>query len=178
MLKQPTPGTLRRIVGMACIFGLAGSAGYAAWAGSVAQTQGPPILVNLKVTVTNPQSREVRAMATQYLVRSGEEITGANAQPLDFACTPYLPDEPGRLTDWSAVKAPGVPAPAAGQILAICAIRKDGKVVQSPAVIAADGKWTTIEAREPGASTLYKIELNASTSAESIAEAKKAASRD
>jgi bla regulator protein blaR1 len=173
MLKRPLPGRSRRLVGLTAIVAFTGAASYAAWAGQSATDTGPSILVDLKVTISNPQVNETKALVSQYLVRSGEEIKDANGRPLDFVCTPYLPDEPGRSTDWRDQKARGIPAPAAGQILLDCTIRRDNAVVNRPAVIVADGKSATIETAERDGSHRYRFDLTASTSAEKIAAAKK-----
>jgi hypothetical protein len=133
--------------------------------------------VDLKITVTNSQSGEVKAYATRYLVHSGEEIADAHGRPLEFACTPYLSDEPGRSTDWSAMQSRGLPIPPAGQILFTCAIRQDGKEISSPAVMIAAGKWGTIETSEQGGPRRYKLELTASTSAANVAESVKSAKK-
>jgi bla regulator protein blaR1 len=178
MLKQPLPGISRRLAGISLALCLTCAAAYGVWAGQpTSQNKGPSVLVDLKITITNSQSNEVKAFATRYIVHSGEEIANANGRPLEFACTPYLPDEPGRSTDWSAMQSRGLPIPPAGQILLTCAIRQDGKELSSPAVMIADGKWGTIETSEQGGPRRYKLELSASTSAATIAEAAKPAKK-
>jgi bla regulator protein BlaR1 len=172
MLNSPLPGRPRRLAGLAFIAALTGVASYAAWAGQPAMERNPWILVDLKTTISNPETHEVKALVTQYLVHSGETPKEANGRPLDFACTPYVADEPGRSTDWSDQKARGIPLPVAGQILLDCAIRRDGEVVKRPAVITKDGKLATIETVESG-SYRYRVEITPSTSAERIAAAKK-----
>ena len=172
MLKRSLPTRPRRLVGLAFVAALTGVASYAAWSGQLSMIAGPPILVDLKITISNPQTHELRALATQYLVHSGETIKDANGRPLDFACTPYLADESARSTDWSDQRARGIPLPAAGQILLDCAIRRDGEIVQRPTVIAQDGELATIETAESGGQYLYRFEVIASTSPEKIAAAK------
>jgi hypothetical protein len=177
MLKRPLPGSSRRFAGIAIVLGIAAASGYAAWAGqSPAAGKGPPILVDLKVTVTNTQSNDVRVLATRYLVRSGEDIRDASSQPLKYACTPYLPDEPGRGTDWRAIRARGIPLPPAGHILVLCSIREDGREIASPAVIMADGQQGAIETSQKDGPLHYRLEISASTSAALIAEAGRQAS--
>jgi hypothetical protein len=90
---------------------------------------------------------------------------------LKYACTPYLPDEPGRVTDWTAIRARGIPVPPAGQVLVLCSIREQGQEIASPAVMMADGKPGAIETSQKGGSLRYRLEINASTSAARIAEA-------
>lgn len=173
MLKRPLPGFARRLAGVSLVLGLTGVAGYAAWAGqSAAPDKGPAVLVDLKVTITNPQTSEVNVLATRYLVHSGEDINDASAQPMKYACTPYLPDEPGRTTDWSAIRARGIPVPPAGQILVLCSIREGARVVASPAVMMGDGKPGAIETSQQGGPLRYRLDINASTSAARIADAK------
>jgi beta-lactamase regulating signal transducer with metallopeptidase domain len=172
MIKRPLPGFARRLAGVGIALGLTTAAGYAAWAGQPpAPGKGPHILVDLKMTITNTQTNDVRVLATRYLVHSGETIKDESGQPLDFACTPFLADEPGRATDWSGIRARGIPVPPAGHILMTCSLRQDGNEVSSPAVMMADGKWGTIETAEKNGPRHYRLELNASTSAERIAEA-------
>ena len=174
MLKKPLPGVSRRLAGVCLVFCITVLAGYGAWAGQPAvQNDGPPILVDLKITIANSQSGDVKELATRYVVHSGEEIKGANAEPLDFACTPYLPDERGRTTDWSSIQSRGIPLPPAGHILFMCTLRQDGQAFSSPAVLMADDHWGTIETSEPSGPRIYKLELKASTSAAHIVETSK-----
>ena len=171
MLKRALPTRPRRLAGLAFVAALAGVASYAAWSGQPSTVAGPSILVDLKITISNPQTHETRALATRYLVHSGETIKDANGRPLDFACTPYVADESGRSTDWSNQRARGIPLPAAGQILLDCAIRRDGEIVQRPAIITKDGEPATIETGERGGQHLYRFDVTASTSPEKIAAA-------
>ncbi|HEX6638928.1 MAG TPA: M56 family metallopeptidase [Steroidobacteraceae bacterium] len=171
MLKRPLPGFTRRMAGIALALGIAAASGYGAWAGQTGAGDGPPILVDLKVTVTNAQTSETHVLATRYLVHSGEEIRDANSQPLQYACTPYLPDEPGRSTDWTAIKARGIPLPPAGHILVLCSIREDGQEVAAPAVLMADGKPGVIEIGRKEGSVHYRLDVDVSTSAARIAAA-------
>lgn len=178
MIKRPLPGVSRRFAGVAFALGLTAVSGYAAWAGqATGDNKGPPILVDLKVTINDSRSNEVKVLATRYLVHSGEEILDVNSQPLAIACTPYLPDEPGRTTDWSDIRSRGIPTPPAGQILLICAIRQDGRVISTPAVMMGDGKSGAIETSEEGGTRRYRLDVNASTSAARIAEAKEQADK-
>jgi beta-lactamase regulating signal transducer with metallopeptidase domain len=173
MLKRPLPGQPRRLAGLAFIIALTGIASYAAWAGQGVTEDSRLVLLDLKVTISNAQTHEVRALATQYLVRSGETIKDANDRPLDFACTPYLADEPGHPTNWSDQKKRAIPLPLEGQILVDCTIRRDGEILGTPAVIVGDGKLATIETAEHGGPYRYRFEITASTSAEKISAATK-----
>jgi hypothetical protein len=178
MLKRPLPGFSRRLAGISLALCLSSAAAFGVWAGQPgSQIKGPSVLVDLKLTITNPQSGELNVYATRYIVHSGEEIADAKGRPLEFACTPYLPDESARSTDWSSMQSRGLPIPPAGHILMTCAIRQDGKEISSPAVMIADGKWGTIETSEQGGPRRYKLELSASTSAATIAEAAKSAKK-
>lgn len=172
MLKRPLPGYSRRLGGIALALGITAATAYAAWAGqSTANGNGPPILVDLKVTITNAQTSEVKVLATRYLVHSGEDIRDASSQPLQYACTPYLPDEAGRTTDWTTIKARGIPLPPAGHILVLCSIREDGQEVASPAILMADGKSGVIEIGHNEGSVHYRLDVDVSTSAARIAAA-------
>lgn len=172
MIKQPLPGSGRRFAGITLVLGITAITGYAAWAGQAATPdKGPPVLVDLKVTITNPQTNEVNVLATRYLVHSGEDINEAGSQSLKYACTPYLPDGDGLTTDWTAIRARGIPTPPPGHILVLCSIREAGQEVASPAVMMADGKPGTIETSQKEGPLRYRLEINASTSAARIAEA-------
>jgi hypothetical protein len=174
MLKRPLPGRSRRLFGLAAIVALTGVASYAAWAGQTATAKEPQILIDLKVTISNPQTNEVRTWMTQFLVRSGEQIRDGNGRPLDFTCTPYLPDESGRATDWSDQKTRGIPLPVAGQILIDCTMRHDGKIVRKPAVLMKDGEPAAIDMGgvERDGPYRYRFDIIASTSLEKIAAAR------
>ncbi len=173
MLKRPLPGQPRRLVGLAFILALTGIASYAAWAGQGAIVDDRLILVDLKVTISNTDTKDVKALTTQYLVHSGETIRDANGRSLELACTPYLADAPGHSTDWTDQKRRAIPLPLAGQVLVDCAIRRDGRIVERPAVIVDDGKLAAIETAERGGSHRYRFEITASTSAEKISAARK-----
>jgi len=173
MLKRPFPGRRRRFVGIAAIAAFTGVASYAAWAGQPVIGTGQVILVDMKITISNQQANEVKALATQYLVHSGETIKDATGRPLDFTCTPYLADEPDGSAASRDQKARGIPRPTAGQILLDCEIRRDGKVVQRPAVISKDGKLATIDTADGDGAYRYRFDITASTSPEKIAAAKK-----
>jgi len=177
MLKRPLPGRLRRLAGMAYIGLLTGISGYAAWAGQAVRQDDRAILIGLKVTVSDAQKTDVHVLNYQYVVHSGESIQTANAPPLDLACTPYLADQPGHPTDWSDQKARGIPLPRSDQVLLDCAIRRDGKALERPAVIVGEGKTGTIETNEPGGSHLYRIEITPSTSPEKIAAIRRESGR-
>lgn len=171
MLKRARPSNSRRIVGIASILMITVAATYAALAGQ-APKDSRLVLVNLKVTVSDLHTNEVKALATQYLVGSGEVIKNTKNEPLDFACTPYLSDEPGHSTDWSDQNKRGIPLPAAGQILLDCAVSESDDRVTRPAVIIRDGKTGTIETIERNGAHRYKIEVTATTSSEAIAMAR------
>jgi hypothetical protein len=173
MLKHPLPGLPRRLAGLAFIAALTAISSYAAWAGQAVTRDDRLILVDLKVTISNAQTRDVKALSTQYLVRSGEAIKDANGRPLDFGCTPYLADDPGHSTDWSEQEKRSIPRPGAGQILVDCAIRRGGEVVERPAVIVGDGKTATIETAERGGPYRYVFQITATTSSEKIAAARR-----
>jgi beta-lactamase regulating signal transducer with metallopeptidase domain len=168
MLKRPSPGLARRFLGIAGIVVLTASGGYAAWAGqATADNKGPLILVNLKVTMTNPHTNEVSAMATQYLVHSGE--LPSDMQDAPVACTPFLPPELAPETKARRLKQ--------GQILLECLIREGGRVVGTPAGVPLDGRPMVLGIQPDGSLYAYEIALNATTSEERIAEVKKASDK-
>jgi beta-lactamase regulating signal transducer with metallopeptidase domain len=171
MLKRPLPGLRRRLAGLAFIVALTGIVSYATWAGQAAAADDRSILIDLKVTISSPQTHEVATRTNQYLVRSGEAIT-SSGDGLDFACTPLLADAPGYPGNWSDQQARGIPRPQPGQILLDCAVRRDGTVVERPAVIVGDGKSGIIETSERGGPHRYRIEITAATSLEKIAAAR------
>jgi beta-lactamase regulating signal transducer with metallopeptidase domain len=166
MLKRPVPGQPRRLAGLAFIITLTSVVSYASWAGQSVVAENASILVDLKVTITNTQTKDVKVLVTQYLVRSGEAIKDMNGRPLDYACTPYLAEDAHRSPN-----AHGIPQPLAGQILFDCSISREGQVVDKPVVIARDGELATIETAERGGPHVYRLEITASTSAEKIAAA-------
>ena len=180
MLTRPLPARARRFAGLAFIMALTGVGTYATWAGPSAGAAGPAILVDLKVRITNPQAHELNDLATEYLVHSGETIPatrngGGPLQKTDkfVACTPYLADAAGRSTDWSALKARGMPIPTAGQILLDCRIYRNGEIVQRPSVMADDGNRVVLETSEDDGSYRYRLEVTATTSPEKIVAAVK-----
>lgn len=164
MLKRPSPGLVRRVLGVAGVVVLTASGGYVAWAGqTTADNKGPPILVDLKVTITNPHTNEVSAMTTRYLVHSGE--LPSDMQDAPVACTPFLPPELAPETKARRLKQ--------GQILLECLIR-EGNVVGTPAGVLLDGRPMVLRIQADGMLNTYELELNATTSEGRIAEAKKA----
>jgi len=178
MLKRPLPGTSRQWVGIASILGLAAASGYAAWAGQpAAEYNGPKILVDMRVKVIDSKTNEVFAVATRYLVHSGELPSDMKVPPLQFACTPFLGDELARSPAWDAMKARGLPLPPTGYILLDCTIRRDGEVIATPAVMAMDGKPAKIETSDREGLHRYTIELSATTAEDRIAAANKAAAK-
>jgi len=177
MLKRPFPGSPRRFAGIAVIATFIGVASYAAWAGQPVIGTGQMILVDMKITISDQESNAVKALATQYLVHSGETIKDATGRPLDFTCTPYLADESEGSAASRDQRARGIPRPTAGQILLDCEIRRDGKVVQRPAVISKDGKLATIDTADGDGAHRYRFDITASTSPEKIAAAKKRPSK-
>jgi bla regulator protein BlaR1 len=169
MLKRPLPGMFRHFVGITIIVSLTASGGYTAWAGQASvENKGPAILVDMKVTTTNSQSNELHVLATRYVVHSGELPPDMQVPASAFACTPFLSSELAP----NAMQARGV---AKGRILLECVIREDGKVVATPAAVTMEGRTAILRISADAALHTYEIELNATTSAERIAEATKAA---
>jgi bla regulator protein blaR1 len=174
MLKRPLPGSSRRFIGLACIAALTAAASYATWAGQPSDND-RRILVDLKTTVTNTQTNVVKALVTQYLVRSGEEIKDRNGQPLDIACTPYLTDGTGpESAALRELKERAHIVPHPGQIFVECAISRAGAGGERPMLLVANGQWGIIETTEKDGPHRYRIEIRPSTSAADIAAAKKA----
>ena len=171
MLKKPPPGLMRRVAGPAFIAILTGAASYVAWAGQPTDANNPPILVDMKVTITEPATNDVRMLATRYVVRSGEVIKDANGNPLDYSCTPYLTDPASESTAGKALATHGIHM-RPGQILLDCSIVRDGRVVEKPVLLVADGQWGTIETNGPDGQRRYRIAIRPSTSAEDIEAAK------
>ena len=182
MLKRPPPTRSRRLAGLGFITALTGLVAYATWAAQPDTAAGPAILVDLKLRITNPQTQEVRDLATMYLVKSGHTMKeeGNHGEPLSkvdifVSCTPYLPDAAGMSTDWSDVKARGSPLPTTGQILLYCPIRHFGEIVQQPSVITNDGVPATIQTSGADGAVRYQLEVTATASPEKIAAAVKKA---
>jgi hypothetical protein len=164
----------RHATGVAVIAGLTASSGYAAWAGqSAAEGRGPEILVEMRMKMSNVQTKEVLNTVTRYVVHSGELPSDMQDSGSPFACTPLLPDELAKSPARESIQARGIPLPSAGQILFDCVIRQDRQVIATPAVLAGDGKTATIETTNGDGSRLIKIEVTGTTSQERIAEARK-----
>lgn len=169
MLKQHPPGFARRIGGLTLIAALTGAASFAAWAAKPAVGD-TPILVDMKITITNPQTQETNVLATRYLVHSGEEIKDEARRPLDFACTPWLTGTiegsaiANNLKEHHIVMRPG-------QVLLECALRRDGEVTDRPILLVNDGTSGIIEMTERGGPRQFRIEVRPSTSAADIAAA-------
>jgi hypothetical protein len=152
-------------MGLAAIVTFTGLTSYAVWAGQAATDKSPTVLVNMQITITTllgDGRTDTWAAKTQYLVHSGEEAKDRNGRPLNYSCTPYLADEPGRVTDWSDLRTRGIPLPAAGQILLDCVIRDADQVVARPRLIVKDGKMGIIEVGKQDG-PLYRIEVTALT---------------
>ena len=174
MLQRPLPRISRHLTGIALVVGLTLSGGYATWAAQSAQNgQGAPILVDLKLTVTNSKTHEVFAVSTEYLVHSGELPDGLTGGPA--VCTPFLPGETGSDIELEARKTLGVPVPSAGQVLLECTVRDNGAVVATPSLITANGQSTVVEVADLNGPRRYTIEVSASTSQEKIDAVKQAA---
>lgn len=174
MLKRPLPGMSRQRVGIVLVLGLTVSAGYAAWAGQPAEGKGPRILVDVKARVTNTQTNEVFAVATRYLVHSGELPADMKVPPAVFACTPYTPGEVEKSSAWAFLKAQGITM-LPDQILQVCIIRQDGVVIAPLVILAMDGEPATMETTDREKIHHYRIELNATTSEARIAAAERPA---
>lgn len=171
MIKQPTPPLARRLAGIGIALVLTTAMACGVWAGQApVDGKGTPILVDLKMTITNSRSNDTRALATRYLVKSGETIRDEAGAPLEFYCTPYLPDDLERA-DWPGDQA-GAPLPTAHQILLRCSIRQAGGTVRSFALIIDDDNWGVVETTDEDASNNYRMEMKATTSAERLADAR------
>lgn len=168
MLRNPLPGATRRVAGVLVVLGLSSSAGYIAWAGQ-ATAGGRSVLVDLKVTMTDSATRETRVLATRYLAHSGEEIKGKDGRPLDYMCTPYLPDVDGQATEWGPILARGIPKPIDNEITLACTFREDGVQISSPVVIVTDGHQGSMDTT--AGSRQYRLEVIATKSSERIDEA-------
>jgi beta-lactamase regulating signal transducer with metallopeptidase domain len=174
MLKRPLPGMSRQLIGIALVLGLTVSAGYAAWAGQPVEAKGPRILVDVKVRVTNTQTNEVFAVATRYLVHSGELPEDMKVPPAAFTCIPFTSGEVEKSSAWATVKAQGINI-MPGQIFQHCIIRQDGAVIENMAFLTMDGEPASFERTDREKIHHYRIELNATTSEERIAAAGKPA---
>jgi beta-lactamase regulating signal transducer with metallopeptidase domain len=178
MLKRSPPGMFRHATGIAVIAGLTVSSGYAAWAGqSAAEGRGPEILVEMRMVMSNLQTKEVLNTVTRYIVHSGELPSDMQDPGSPFACTPLLPDELAKSSARDSIQARGLPFPSAGQILFDCVIRQDRQVIATPAVLAGDGKTATIETTDREGLHVLKIEVTGTTAEERIADARKKADK-
>jgi bla regulator protein BlaR1 len=183
MLKRNIPGMSRRLGGVLFVLALTVSGSYAAWAAeSVAQAQGPRILVDIQLTTWTPQNppgnppaTDVRAVATEYLVNPGQAVPDWHQQPYDFGCTPFLPRKNAPASTPTEPQPGGIPTFASGQILLRCEILYNGVVVATPSVIAVDGQPTTLKVGDAGRSLQYELKITATASEERIKAAAKTA---
>ncbi|HEY2464531.1 MAG TPA: M56 family metallopeptidase [Steroidobacteraceae bacterium] len=173
MLKRPLPGLQRKLVGMTGALALAFAGGYAVWASSRPLQEGSPILIHLKFTVTD--STDTVSQETQYLAESGESVPIRVNPPYDARCVAFLPRQQDGSLAWDEHKRGPGPAPTEGQILLNCMIRKDGKVVATPALITADAKVARVEFENAEPISHATLEVTATTSKEKISAARRAA---
>jgi bla regulator protein blaR1 len=168
MLKRPLPGSRRRIVGIAFVLLLTIFGGYAVWAVQPqARVKSAQILVKMKLTVTTPT--DTWGASTEVLANSGEVASYQPGHPYDVRCAAFLGNEDRGSSAWDDQKARGIPLPATGQILLECKISNAGKVVATPSVIAKDGGSAVIQFDDPEDAHRYRVDLDATTSKETIA---------
>jgi bla regulator protein BlaR1 len=172
MLRKPSPGFFRRACGLTLIAALTGFASYAAWAGQPAGFDEPQILIDLKVTISNPQTNETRALATLYLVHSGEPIRDPQGRPLEVSCTPYTSGDAAKSSKMIEINKSAGISMRPGQIFLDCEIRRDGQVIESPMLIVNDGQWAAIESRERDGPRVFRIDVRPSTAPADIAKAR------
>jgi beta-lactamase regulating signal transducer with metallopeptidase domain len=176
MLRRPLPGFRRRLGGIVFALLLTVSGGYAVWAAQPqARVKGTPILVKMKLTVTT--STGTWGASTEVLANSGELASYQPGRPYDARCTAFLGNEDRGPAAWVDQKARGIPIPVTGQILLECKISNAGKAVASPSVMAKDGGSAVIEFYDPEDAHHYRLDLDATTSTETIAAEKIAAEK-
>jgi len=174
MLRRPLPGIRRRLGGIVFALLVTISGCYAVWAAQPqAQVKSTPILVNMKLAVIT--STDTWSASTEVLANSGEVASYQPGRPYDVRCTAFLGNDDRRPSAWDDQKARGIPLPATGQILLECKISNDGKVVSTPSVIAKDGGSAIVEFNDSEGGHHYRLEINATTSKETIEAAKIAA---
>jgi hypothetical protein len=134
---------------------LALAGGYAVRASSEPLQQGAPILIHLKLTVTD--SADTLSQETRYVAESGESIPLKINPPFDARCVAFLP--PGHQVQFN------------------CIVRKDGKVVATPALVTNEAEAARVEFYNPKPASHTTLEVTATTSKEKISEARKAATK-
>jgi beta-lactamase regulating signal transducer with metallopeptidase domain len=181
MLKHPPPGMPRHLAGIVFALALSIAGSYAVWAAQPRATGiGDPILVNLNFTViTSPANSPITDTfneSIETIVNSGETPNYNLGHPYDARCTPYLPDV-GPSSVWDDQRARGIPVPAKGQILLECKIRNEHGIVATPSMIEVEGTTAVVAIDDSAHMLHYKLEVNASTSKETIAARKAAAAQ-
>jgi beta-lactamase regulating signal transducer with metallopeptidase domain len=180
MLKRPIPRLPRHLAGIGAAVILAASGGYVAWAGQGAvAAKGPPILVTISVTASDPRTNEVFAAATQYLVHSGEVPEGMlDAKPMAFVCKPFLAADPAAARRWEGMRSQGQ-AVEPNMISVECELWDRGVKAFTPSFVTEDGRQAVMEyiGEFPGdtESRRYRMEVTATTSSKDIAAAKSSA---
>ena len=179
MLKHPSPGLVRRLGGITFTFALTIAGSYAAW---TAQTAGPSpgtsarvIAVNMKWWVNGADmlepggpaaARDVRVVSGKEFVR---KVSFGAGQSYETQCFASLSNADRKSSVWKTAEAAG--QRVEGLILLECKLLQDGKVFATPALLTGDSKVARIEMTNQDGAHI-KLEFNASTLAERVAEAR------
>jgi hypothetical protein len=178
MLKHSSPGFVRRLGGItfSVVLTLAGS--YAVWAAQPeVPLPGPTeklIAVNMKWWVNGADMlqpggpsamRDIRVVSGKEFVR---KVSLGAGQSYETQCFASLSNADRHSSVWKTAEATG--QRVEGLILFECKLLQDGKVFATPALLTGDSKTARVEmTNQEGAH--IKLEFNASTLAERVAEA-------
>ena len=171
MLKNPSPGLVRRWGGIAFTFAITIAGSYAAW---TAQTEVPSpgtsariIAVNMKWWVNGKNVLQVSGpIASQDIrVASGnefvEKVSFGPGQSFETRCFASLSNQDRESSVWETAKASG--QSIEGRILFECKLSVNDEPFSTPAILVGEGKVGTIETFNPEGDVHYKLEFRAST---------------
>lgn len=183
MLKYPSPGPARRLVGMVFAVALTIVGSYAVWAAqpdvpvpAVPGTSAKLIAVNMKWLVNGADvlqpggpsaARDIRVVSGKEFVR---KVSFGIGKSYETRCFASLSNEDRPSSTWETAKASGQRVD--GLILLECKLSNDGQVFSTPAILVGDSKVGTIEVANQDGTVHYKVEFNASTQAERTAAAR------
>jgi beta-lactamase regulating signal transducer with metallopeptidase domain len=180
MLKYPSPGLARRLVGMAFCVAVTISGGYTAWAARqelpLPGSSEKLIAVNMKWWVNGADmlqpggssaTRDIRVISGKEFVR---KVSFGEGHEYETQCIASLSDSDRRSPVWKTVESAG--RRIEGLILFECKLVENGKVFATPALLTADSQVATIEMVNQNGNAHVKLEFNASTLPARIAQAR------
>lgn len=185
MLRHPLPGRWRRLGGAVLSAGLMLSAAYATWAAQPRDqasnvrimTSATRIAVGLRWLIDGAEILHVGGGSREpdMVVTSGSEfalaVRSAAGLVYQARCTASM--QRADTASPARSEAKGRSAADEPQILLVCNLSSERKVLARPTLVVADGQPAAIEMADPSlhGGTDLRLEINASTSAARIAAA-------